>query len=71
MHVCIHGQPTIDAGGVQRQFFAVVFAELAQTESGCSLFEGPPVKLRPVLKASILSSGVLSTVGTTFLTACF
>jgi len=29
MRVCIHGQPTIDAGGVRRQFFAVVFAELA------------------------------------------
>lgn len=60
MRVCIHGQPAIDGGGVRRQFFAVVFAELAQTESDCSLFEGPPVKLRPVFKASILSS----TVGT-------
>ena len=45
-------------------FFAVVLAELARTESDYSLFEGPPVKLRPVFKASILSSGVLSTVGT-------
>ena len=64
MRVCIHGQPAIDAGGVRRQFFAVVLAELARTESDYSLFEGPPVKLRPVFKASILSSGVLSTVGT-------
>ena len=64
IHVCIHGQPAIDAGGVRRQFFAVVFAELAQTESDSSLFDGPPIKLRPVFKASMLSSGVLSTVGT-------
>ena len=62
--VCIHCQPAIDAGGVCRQFFAVVFAELARTESDCSLFERPPIKLRPVFKASILSLKVLSTVGT-------
>ena len=64
MRVCICGQPAIDAGGVRRQFFAVVFGELARTELDFSLFEGPPLKLRPVFKASILSSGVLSTVGT-------
>ena len=33
-------------------------------ESDWNLFEGPPVKLRPVFKASILSSGVLSIVST-------
>ena len=64
MRIHIRGQPAIDAGGVRRQFFSVVFTELARTESHCSLFEGPSVKLRPVFKASILSSGVLSTVGT-------
>ncbi len=42
--------------------FAAVFAELTRTESDCSVFEGPPVKLQPVFKASILSSGVLSTM---------
>ena len=64
IRVCIHGQPAIDAGGVRRQFVAVVFAELARTESDCSLFERPPIKLQPVFKASILSLKVLSTVGT-------
>jgi len=41
-----------------------VLGELAQTELDYNLFEGPPVKLQSVFKASILSSGVLSTVGT-------
>ena len=64
MHVCISGQPAVDAGGVHRQFFAAVFGEQAWTELNFSLFEGPPLRLRPVFTASILSSGVLSTVGT-------
>ena len=64
MCVCICGQPAIDAGGVRRQFFAVVFGELAQTELDFSLYKGPPLKLWPVFKASILSPGVLCTVGT-------
>ena len=64
MRVCVSGQPAVDAGGVHRQFFAVVFGELAWTELNFSLFEGPPLRLRPVFTTSILSSGVLSTVGT-------
>ena len=54
MRVCIYGQPAIDAGGVCKQFFAVVFGELACTAA----------KLLSVFNASILSSGVLSAVGT-------
>ena len=64
LRVSIRGQPAIDAGGVRRQFFAVVFSQLARTDLGFSVFEGFPSRLRPVFKASILSSGMLVTVGT-------
>lgn len=64
MRVCIYGQPAIDAGGVRRQFFANIFARLAQTDLDDCLFEGSPVRLRPAFKASVLSSGILSTLGT-------
>ena len=64
VRVSIRGQPAIDAGGVSRQFFAVVFSQLARTDLGFSIFEGLPLRLRPVFKASVLSSGMLATVGT-------
>ena len=64
LRICIRGQPAIDAGGVRRQFFAVVFSQLARTDAGFSLFEGFPLRLRPVFKASVLSSGMLATLGT-------
>ena len=60
----MYGQPAIDAGGAQRRFFAVMFADLAQTESDSSLFKGSSIKLQPTFKASIMSLGVLNTLGT-------
>ena len=64
VRISIQGQPAIDAGGVHRQFFAVVFSQLARTDVGFSLFEGFPLRLRPVFKASLLSSGMFATLGT-------
>ena len=62
LRVSIRGQPAIDAGGVRRQFFSVVFSLLAKPSAN-SLFEGAPCRLRPAFKASSLSSGMLSTLG--------
>ena len=64
VRISIRGQPAIDAGGVRRQFFAVVFSQLAHTNVGFSLFVGFSLRLRPVFKASLLSYGMLATLGT-------
>ena len=63
LRITIHGQPGIDTGDVRRQFFSVVFAQLAKP-SADSIFEAPQHRLRPAFKASSLSSGMLATVGT-------
>ena len=63
VRITIHGQPGIDTGGIRRQFFSVVFTHLVKS-SATSLFEGPPYRLRPAYKATSLSSGMLSTLGT-------
>lgn len=63
VHISIRGQPAVDTGGVRRQFFSVVFAKLASPSSLTSCFEGPPNRLRPIFKASVLSSGMLKTIG--------
>ena len=62
MRVSIRGQPAIDAGGVRRQFFSVVFSQLAKPSAN-GLFEGVSCRLRPAFKASSLSFGMLSTLG--------
>jgi hypothetical protein len=53
------GQPGVDTGGIRRQFFSVVFSEIAER-----FFEGPHNRLRPAFKASLLSSGLLTIIGT-------
>ena len=63
VRISIRKQPGVDTGGIRRQFFYIVFRELATSES-FSLFEGPPNQLRPTFRASSLSSGMLVTVGT-------
>jgi len=63
VRITIHGQPGIDTGGIRRQFFSVVFTQLIKP-SATSLFEGAPCRLRPAYKATSLSSGLLSTLGT-------
>ena len=64
VRISIRGQPGIDTGGVRRQFFSVVFSMLAQSSTSFSFFEGLPNRLRPAFKASTLSSGMLTTIGT-------
>ena len=64
VRISIRGQPAVDTGGVQRQFFSVVFSKLADSSSVLCLFEGPPNRLRPAYKASLLSSGLLKIFGT-------
>ncbi|XP_065887912.1 uncharacterized protein [Dysidea avara] len=63
VRITIHGQPGVDAGGVRRQFFSIVFTQLVKP-SATSLFEGEPCRLCPAYKATSLSSGLLRTVGT-------
>ena len=70
VRISIRGQPAVDVGGVRRQFFFSVLCNLANppsestSTSALRLFEGKPHRLRPAYKASILSSGMLTTVGT-------
>ena len=69
VRISIRGQPAVDVGGVRRQFFFTVLTNLAHpTESTSAsaliLFEGNPCRLRPAYKVSILSSGMLMTIGT-------
>ena len=70
VRISIRGQPAVDVGGVRRQFFFSVLCNLANpssestSTSALRLFEGKPHRLRPAYKASILSSGMLATVGT-------
>ena len=56
-------QPGIDTGGLRRQVFSEVFENIA-TSSTISIFDGPLDRLRPAFKASSLSSGMLTTLGT-------
>lgn len=53
----------IDTEGICRQFFPVVFSSLTQSSS-LNFFDGPPNRLRPAFKASILSSSMLAAIGT-------
>ena len=61
--ISIRNQPAIDIGGVRRQFFAIVLEHLAHNER-YGLFEGLPCSLRPCYRATSLSSGLLTLVGT-------
>ena len=63
LRVSIRKQPGIDTGGIRRQFFYIVFRELAVSQS-FPLFEGQSDRLRPSFRASSLSSGMLVTLGT-------
>ena len=61
--VSMRRQPGIDTGGIRRQFFAIVFSEIAMSRS-IQVFDGPVNQLRPSFRASNLSSGLVSTIGT-------
>ncbi len=56
----------MDTGGLRRQFFSIIFNKMANsfTMMSRNIFEGPPNRLRPAHKASLLSSGMLKNVGT-------
>ena len=56
-------QPGIDTGGLRRQVFSEVFENIA-ISSTIAIFDGPQDRLRPAFKASSLSSGMLTTMGT-------
>ena len=62
IRISIHGQPAVDTGGIRRQFFSVVFRKLALESTG--IFDGPPNRLQPAYKTSMLTSGTLTTIGT-------
>ena len=70
VRISIRSQPAINIGGVRQQFFFTVLSNLAQllsestSVSSLRLFEGDLHRLRPAYKAFILSSGMLTTVGT-------
>ena len=63
--VTIANEPAVDTGGVRRQFFSVVFRQLAYPSlcASYSVFEGSSFRLRPAYKASNVSSGMLKIVG--------
>ena len=64
VRISIRDQPAIDLGGVRRQFFSVVFNTLINPSSSTrSIFEGPPNRLRPAQKGSLVSSGLLKNFG--------
>ena len=63
VRISMKRQPGIDTGGIRRQFFAIVFSEIALSRS-VQVFDGPVNRLRPSFRASNLSSGLLSTIGT-------
>jgi hypothetical protein len=56
-------QPGIDTGGIRRQFFSIVFSDIALSRS-VQVFDGAINRLRPSFRASNLSSGLISTIGT-------
>ena len=61
INVILEGQPAIDTGGVRRTFFTVVYEKVI---SGyLDMFEGPPKRLRPAFKMSVLNSGILKILG--------
>ena len=64
LQVSIRGQPGIDTGGVRRQFFSGVLTKLAQSSPPFCFFDGDPNRLRPAFKATTLSSGMMTTIGT-------
>ena len=67
VRVNIRGQPVVDVGGVHRQFFFTLLQNLALPRESASVFmffEGNPRRLCLAYKASILSSGMLTTIGT-------
>ena len=63
VRISMHHQPGIDTGGLRRQVFSEVFDNIAMS-STIAIFDGPQDRLRPAFKASNLSSGMLTTMGT-------
>ena len=63
VRISMKHQPGIDTGGIRRQFFSVVFSDIALSRS-VQVFDGPINQLRPSFRASNLSSGLISTIGT-------
>ena len=63
VRISMKHQPGIDTGGIRRQFFAIVFSDIAMSRS-VQVFDGPINRLRPSFRASNLSSGLVSTIGT-------
>ena len=64
--ISVRGQPAVDTGGLRRQFFSVIFNQMVSSSAmpSTNIFEGPPNRLLPAFKASLLSSGMLKTAGT-------
>ena len=63
VRVGMRRQRGVDTGGVCRQFFSMVFGDIASSKS-IEVFEGPLHSLRPSYRASNLSFGLLTTTGT-------
>ena len=61
INIILGGQPAIDAGGVRRTFFSVVYENVIL--GYLDMFEGPSKRLRPTFKISVLNSGILKIFG--------
>lgn len=61
--VQIKGEPAVDTGGVLRQAFTDVFAELASGSSCLRLFRGAHARLTPVYSTEHVLTGVFEVLG--------
>ena len=61
INIILGGQSAIDAGGVRRTFFSVVYENVIL--GYLDMFEGPSKRLRPTYKISVLNSGILKIFG--------
>lgn len=61
--VHIKGEPAVDTGGVLRQAFTDVFAELASGSSCLRLFRGAHSRLTPVYSTEHVLTGVFEVLG--------
>ncbi|XP_022780115.1 uncharacterized protein LOC111321486 isoform X1 [Stylophora pistillata] len=61
--VQINGEPAVDTGGLLRQVFTDVFAELASGSSCLRLFRGMLARLTPVYSTEHLLTGVFKVLG--------
>eukprot|EP00794_Sanderia_malayensis_P005868 gene5868-6561_t len=59
----IRGEPAVDTGGVLRQSFSDVFAQIAEGEGYLRLFRGQNARLTPVYSSEHVLTGIFEVLG--------